>query len=344
MIMIETEIAIVGAGPAGLSAGIAAAQAGAKVCLIDRNHESGGQLFKQIHKFFGSSEHFAGERGFLIGKKLLESCNKLAVEIHLQSYVAGIFPEGKILMVTPNGTEIIEAQRIILATGAIERSLAFPGSTLPGIMGAGAAQTLCNIQGVRPGKEVLMVGSGNVGLIVTYQLLQAGVNVIGIVELASEIKGYAVHSAKIRRLGIPILTNHTIIKAIGDKKVKKAVIGKIDQNQKIIPNSHKEFYVDTICLAIGLNPLAELAWTCGCHFDYKPVLGAYIPWHTPYMETSIKNIYVAGDVAGIGEATIAMEEGKLAGLASATSLGYYNHLYLEKQKNNIESNLKNLRI
>lgn len=341
--MSETEIAIIGAGPAGLSAGIAAAESGAKVCLIDRNLEAGGQLFKQIHKFFGSSKHFAGERGFLIGRKLLESCNKLAVEIHLQSYVGGIFPEGKIMMVTPHGTEIIQAQKIILATGAIEKSLAFPGSTLPGVMGAGAAQTLCNIQGVQPGKEVLMVGSGNVGLIVTYQLLQAGVNVVGIVELASEIKGYGVHSAKIRRLGIPIYTQHTILEAKGNKKVEKAVIGKIDQNQKIILNSLKEFYVDTICLAIGLNPLAELAWMCGCHFDYKPALGSHIPWHNPYMETNIKNIYVAGDVAGIGEATIAMEEGKLAGLAAATSLGYYNHAFLEKQRSNIENDLKNLR-
>jgi len=188
------------------------------------------------------------------------------------------------------------------------------------VMGAGAAQTLMNLHRVLPGERVLMVGSGNVGLIVAYQLLQAGAKVIGIVEAAQKIGGYSVHAAKVRRIGVPIYTSHTVQEARGTKAVEKAVVVKVDERWNPIAGTERELDVDTICIAAGLSPLAELAWMAGCSFTYRPELGGHIPLHDENLETSVKGVYVAGDIAGIEEASTAMEEGRLAGISVAVSL------------------------
>ena len=197
------DVIVVGAGPAGLGAAIEAGRQGAKVLLLDENDRPGGQLFKQIHKFFGSREHYAGTRGFAIGRQLLQEAEEAGVEIHLGRRVWGIFPDGSVT--AANDTESVRYQGsyLILATGASENALAFPGCTLPGVMTAGAAQTFANVHHVLPGQNIVMVGSGNVGLIVTYQLLQAGANVKAILEAAPKLSGYAVHAGKVRRAGVP---------------------------------------------------------------------------------------------------------------------------------------------
>jgi NADPH-dependent 2,4-dienoyl-CoA reductase/sulfur reductase-like enzyme len=166
--MRETELAVVGGGPAGLSAAIEAARAGVKVVLIDENSKPGGQLFKQIHKFFGSAEHYAGVRGIDIGTKLLAEVEASGAEVMLASVVWGLFAGRELGVIRERKNLRLKADRIILATGASENALAFPGWTLPGVMGAGAIQTLVNVHRVLPGRRVLMVGSGNVGLIVSY--------------------------------------------------------------------------------------------------------------------------------------------------------------------------------
>jgi len=174
----------------------------------------------------------------------------------LDTVAWGLF-EGNNLALKCNGrSELLHYQKLILATGASENALAFPGWTLPGVMGAGAAQTLVNIHRVLPGRRVLMVGAGNVGLIVSYQLLQAGAEVVAVIEA-------------LPRIG-----------------------------------------------------MSELAWMAGCQFTYIASLGGHIPLHDENMETTVPGIYVAGDIAGIEEASTAMEEGRLAGLAAAEALGY----------------------
>ncbi len=170
--MIHTEIAVVGGGPAGLVAAIEARNCGAQVTLIDENQRPGGQLFKQIHKFFGSQEHRAGVRGYSIGKQLLRDCQKAEVDVMLETVVWGVFEGNRLGLANSNGSFTMKADRIILTTGASENPLAFPGWTLPGVMGAGAVQTMMNVHRVLPGRRALMIGSGNVGLIVAYQLLQ----------------------------------------------------------------------------------------------------------------------------------------------------------------------------
>ena len=120
-------------------------------------------------------------------------------------------------------------KKVVVATGALEKLIPFLGNDLPGVYGAGAVQTLMNVYGVKPAKRVLMVGAGNIGLIVSYQLLQAGVDVVAIVEFAPKVGGYWVHAAKVRRLGVPIYLRHTVKRAIGESAVEGAVIQAVDE-------------------------------------------------------------------------------------------------------------------
>lgn len=318
--MKKVQIVVVGGGPAGLSAAIEAAGLGAQVMVIDENSRPGGQLFKQIHKFFGSREHQAGVRGIEIGNRLLNKTKELGIEVWLNSEVVGLTE--KTLWVIRDGKKSLEIQtdKIILATGALENSLVFPGWTLPGVMGAGAAQTMINIHRVHPGKRVLMVGSGNVGVIVSYQLLQAGVEVSAIIEAAPRLGGYGVHTAKVRRAGVPFYTSHTVKSVIGESRVEAAELVALDDKWQPVPGSEFILDVDTICVATGLTPLAELAWIAGCRFTYLPQMGGFLPVHDRYMETSAAGIYVAGDISGVEEASTAMEEGRLAGIAAALDL------------------------
>ncbi|MDX9871019.1 MAG: NAD(P)/FAD-dependent oxidoreductase [Clostridia bacterium] len=320
--MKKFELAVVGGGPAGLSAAIEAAKHGVKTLVIDENDRPGGQLFKQIHKFFGSSEHQAGIRGVEIGRRLLAETAQLGIETWLNSEVVGISPE-KTVWVVKDGTESLEvqAERIILSTGALENALNFPGWTLPGVMSAGAAQTMINIHRVKPGRRALMIGSGNVGVIVSYQLLQAGVEVAAIIEAAPRLGGYGVHTAKVRRAGAPFYVSHTISKILGEHKVEGAEIVALDKRFLPISGSEKTLEVDTICVATGLTPLAELAWFLGCRFHFIPQLGGFVPDHDSHMESSVPGVYLAGDISGVEEASTAMEEGRLAGIRAAASLG-----------------------
>jgi thioredoxin reductase len=336
------DVAVIGAGPAGLSAAIVAAKAGAKVIALDENEEPGGQLFKQIHKFFVSKSHYAGTRGFNIGARLLEEARNAGVQILLGSIIWGVF--GNRLAITKaNGQELIYARKIVLATGAQEKPLRFPGWTLPGVMTAGAVQTMINLHRVLPGKRVLMIGSGNVGLIVSYQLLQAGAEVCALVEAARTIGGYFVHASKISRTGVPIFVSHTIKEALGTKQVEKAVIVGIDANWNHVPGSEKELEVDTIAVAVGLMPQEDLARMCGCEMGYYPSLGGHVPMHDRNMETSVEGIYVAGDLAGIGEASIAADEGRIAGISAVESLGFLSRSEAADLKSEVWERLGEIR-
>lgn len=322
--MIKTDIAVVGGGPAGLSAALTAAELGAQVLLVEQHDELGGQLVKQTHMFFGSERQHAGIRGIDIAKLLVQQAvQHPRVEIMTRTVALGYYPDG-VLAVERNDSDFlkIHPKRLIAATGAAERMLAFPNNDLPGVYGAGAVQTLMNVYGVRPGERVLMVGAGNIGLIVSYQLLQAGVDVAAILDAAPKIGGYLVHAAKVRRMGVPILTSHTIIEALGEEQVEGAVIAKLDESWQVIPGTEQRLQVDTICLAVGLTPLTELLWQAGCRTSYVPELGGHVAIRNENLETTVKGIYVAGDLAGVEEASSAMVEGRLAGASAAESLGY----------------------
>lgn len=315
-----TQVAVVGGGPAGLAAALAARGLGADVVLIDENAALGGQLRKQIHKFFGSRAHRAGVRGFRIAAELAAACAAQGVAVWTDTVAYGLFDHT--LGLTSGGTAFtLTARAIVLATGASENALAFPGCTLPGVMGAGAAQTFMNLHRVLPGRRVLMVGAGNVGLIVSYQLLQAGAEVLGVVEAAPRIGGYAVHAAKLQRAGVPVWTRHTVVAARGVRELEEVTIAALDEEGRPLAGSEKTFAVDTLCLAVGLTPLTELAWQAGCRFEYCGPLGGHVPLHSSDMETTVPGLFVAGDVSGVEEASTALEEGRLAGLAAAAYVG-----------------------
>ncbi len=322
--MRQTEIVVIGGGPAGLSAAVAAAGRGAEVTVIDRNPVWGGQLIKQTHMFFGSQNQYAAARGIDIPEELLKLLQKTAGKVIFETNTTalGYYDDGVLLLEKDESSFTLRAEKVIVATGGAEKTLPFVNNDLPGIYGAGAVQTLMNVYGVKPGVRVLMIGAGNIGLIVSYQLLQAGVEVAAVIEGSPHIGGYLVHAAKIRRLGVPIYVSHTIKEAYGVKFVEGAVVCRVDENWQTIAGTEKDFVVDAICLAVGLSPLTELLWQAGCLLHFIPALGGYIPQRDENMQTSIAQIYVAGDVAGIEEASIAMVEGRIAGLAAACSLGY----------------------
>lgn len=347
--MSDKDLIVIGGGPAGLSAAVEAAKRGVRTLLIDENLKAGGQLFKQIHKFFGSNQHRAGIRGIDIAKELLNEAKKYDIEIWLDSVAIGIF-EGKRVSIRKNiyknSTNLvtIKAKNIIIATGASENSVRFDGWTLPGVMGAGAVQTMINVNRVLPGKKFLMIGSGNVGLIVAYQLLQAGADVIGVVEVLPEIGGYGVHASKISRAGVPIYVSHTILEAKGKRNVEEAVICKINSNWLPIKDSEKILEVDIVSIAAGLKPLAELAMMCGCECFYNSTLGGWVPIHNDNMESTQEGIYVVGDITGVEEANTALEEGRLAGISVAERLGYISTEESNKNKNIIWERLEELRL
>ena len=316
----KVPLAIVGAGPAGLSAAICAGRLGVRAIVLDENDVAGGQLIKQTHMFFGSREHYARVRGIDIGRRLLDELAGLPVEIHTGATVLGLY-EGNILSILKSGRHSrLAADAVVLATGASENALAFEDCDLPGVYGAGAVQTLMNVYGVVPGRRVLMVGAGNIGLIVSYQLLQAGVGVAGVIDAAPQIGGYHVHAAKIRRAGVPILTSHTILRAVGADRVEGADICPVDSDWRPVRGAERAVEVDTICLAVGLTPNCELAFQAGCAQTSVPELGGWVAAHDDDLMTAVPGVFIAGDASGIEEASTAMLEGRLAGIAAAERL------------------------
>lgn len=334
------DLVVIGAGPAGLSAAIEGSRKGMKTIVFDENAKPGGQLFKQIHKFFGSKEHQAKIRGINIGKKLLEEAEEAGVEVRLNSQVTGLFRNNVVGVFSDGQMETYYANNMVVATGASERTLPFEGWTLPGVIGAGAAQTMINLHGVRPGDKILMVGSGNVGLVVSYQLQQAGCEVVAVIDGAPKIGGYGVHAAKLARLGISFYLSHTIEKAEGSDHVEGVDIVEVDSSWKPVEGSRKHFDVDVICVAVGLNPMSQLLRMAGAEMKDA---GGLVPVCDEYGETSIPGIFAAGDVAGIEEASSAMIGGHIAGIAAAYRGGYVTEEEFKEKVRTYKESLAQLR-
>ena len=333
--MKKIDLVIIGGGPAGLSAAKMAAESGLSSLIVERDYKVGGQLVKQTHMFFGSEKQYAKTRGIDIAKILVNDVLKYPdmIEIMTDTTVVGLYKDKVV-------TLLRDDKYIKVKTS--EKVLAFENNDLPGIYGAGAVQTLMNVHGVLPGHNVVMVGSGNIGLIVSYQLIQAGVNVLCVLEAAPEIGGYKVHASKLKRLGVDIKTSHSIKKAIGKDYLEKVVIGKLDEKWDFIEGTDEELVVDSLCISVGLSPLSSLLSMLGTEMKYVSYLGGLVPLIDKNHETSIENVFVAGDVCGVEEASSAIVEGYLTGLVVAKKLGFvhpnYDELYLD-----FKAQLHNLR-
>ncbi len=328
---IEVPVLIIGGGPAGMSAAIQLGQRGIRTLLVDDKDRLGGKLVLQTHRFFGSiNAVYAGTRGIDIAAKLEAQVREHpSVEVWLNSTALAVFSDGVVgvlrgsnplapfprgegddghLSPDGNGTGdegdcyiLIRPQVILVAAGAREKSLAFKGNTLPGVYGAGAFQTLVNRDLVRAAERLFIVGGGNVGLIAGYHALQAGIQVVGLVEALPECGGYKVHKDKLHRMGVPIYTSHTILSANGTEQVESVTIAQVDQNFKPIPGTEKSFACDTVLIAVGLDPVNE--------------------FYIKAREFGI-TAFAAGDAEEIAEASAAMFSGKIKGLEIARALGY----------------------
>ena len=286
------DLIVIGGGPAGLSAATEAAKHGLHPVVFDENARPGGQLFKQIHKFFGSKEHKAKIRGFQIGEELLEEAEKYGVEVCLNAAVIGLYPEKEVTVRIGEEVKHVKGDAVLVATGASENMVTFPGWTLPGVIGAGAAQTMMNLHHVKAGEKILMLGSGNVGLVVSFQLMQAGCEVVALVDAAKRVGGYGVHAAKVARLGVPFYLSHTIVEAEGSDCVTGVTIAQVDEKFQFIEGTKKHFDVDTICMAVGLSPMSQLLMQAGCKMEDTP--GGCVSVCDASGATSVPGIYAAG--------------------------------------------------
>ncbi|UCF99602.1 MAG: FAD-dependent oxidoreductase [Spirochaetaceae bacterium] len=294
--LIKIPVLIIGGGPAGLSGAIELAKAGVRCLIVDDKQRLGGKLTLQTHNFFGSrGDCYAGTRGTNIALLLEEELRTFGTELvqtWLSSPAVAIFSDGKVGIVKQGRYVLVEPEILLVACGAREKSLAFPGWDLPGVFGAGAFQTLVNRDFVRPAERLFICGGGNVGLIAAYHALQAGVAVVGLVEALPECGGYKVHLDKLLRLGVPVYNSHTVLRAEGQEHLERVVVGRIDDDFRPVPGDEKIFEVDTLLVAVGLAPLNEL---------YKKARKYGL------------RAFAAGDAEQIAEASAAMFSGRIQG-------------------------------
>ena len=300
---IEVPALIIGGGPAGLSAAIELGKRGIETLVVDDKHRLGGKLVLQTHRFFGSiNAVYAGTRGIDIATRLEKEVRTFdCVRIWLNSTALAVFADQKIgILHDDNEYVLVKPQVLLVAAGAREKALAFKGNTLPGVYGAGAFQTLVNRDLVKPTERLFIVGGGNVGLIAGYHALQAGINVVGLVEALPECGGYKVHKDKLARMGVPIYTSHTIVSANGTESVESVTMAQVDQRFQPIPGTERSFECDTVLIAVGLDSVNE--------FTLKA------------QEFGLK-VLAAGDADEVAEASAAMFSGKIRGLEVARALG-----------------------
>ena len=300
--IIETDVLIVGGGPAGITAALELAPHGIDIIMVDDKHRLGGKLVLQTHSFFGTvADCYAGTRGIDIATNLAAEVEKYGnVRVMLNATAVACYHDKKIGVVSGSRYVLVSPKRLLIAAGAREKALPFPGCDLPGVYGAGAFQTLVNRDLVRPAEKLFIVGGGNVGLIAAYHAIQAGIGVVGLVEALPEVGGYKVHQDKIKRLGVPVWTSHTVKCAGGTEGVESVTVVEVDANFRERPGTERTYEADTLLVAVGLNPVDEL----------------YAQARRFGMDA-----YSAGDALEIAEASAAIFSGRIAGREIAQSLG-----------------------
>jgi len=347
----RVDLAIVGAGPAGLSAALEAKAAGAEVLVVDENDRPGGQIFRQPPRAFRIEDRAKLGRDHKRGRALLDAVTAAGIGIETNTAVWNIAP-GHLACCSGETSWEIQSGAIVIATGAYDRPVPLPGWTLPGVFTSGGVQTLLKSQRVLAGRRVLLTGTGPLNLVLANQLAEAGADVVAVLELAdpglfelmpmlrgpwsllSDGIGYV---RQLRRRKIPLMRGWTLIEARGTGQVTSAVIGQVDRDWRLIKGTERTFDVDTICLGYGLVPSTELSRLIGCEHRYDIALGGWVPNHDLYRETSIANVFVAGDGSGVAGSLVAMEEGRVAGLRAAMRLGKISEpVFTEKSASSLQ--------
>lgn len=332
---IETyDIVIIGGGPAGLAAAASARENGCeKIVILERDHELGGILNQCIHNGFGL--HTFGEEltGPEYADRFIKKVKDLKIEYRLNTFVLNISEDKQITcMNRTDGLYTIKAKAVILAMGCRERSrgaLNIPGYRPAGIFSAGTAQRFVNMEGYMPGREVVILGSGDIGLIMARRMMLEGAKVKVVAEIMPFSGGLKRNIVQcLDDYGIPLKLSHTVVDIEGRKRVEGVTIAEVDDHMKPIPGTEEHYSCDTLLLSVGLIPENELSLSAGV--ELHPVTkGAFV---NESLETSVPGIFACGNVLHVHDLVdFVSEEAATAGRNAAS---FVNNE--PKKGNNIE--------
>ncbi len=314
------DIVIIGAGPAGLAAAISAKENGAEdVLLIERLDCLGGILQQCIHPGFGLKKFRLDLTGPEYAKKYIDSFLKLKIDYLLDTCVLEVTPFKKVLVTSPTtGLKTLEAGSIIFAMGCRERTRAnlnIFGDRPAGIFTAGTAQRLINIEGLMVGKEIIILGSGDIGLIMARRCKFEGADVKAVIEIRPEPSGLNRNVQQcLIDYGIPLYLKHTVFKICGSKRIERVFFGQVDENMVQVSGTEKEMKCDTLLLSAGLIPESELILKAGIKIN--PLTGG--PVTDNIFQTSRNGFFACGNVVQVYDLVDSVSEaGHLAGKAAA---------------------------
>ncbi|NLW70776.1 MAG: FAD-dependent oxidoreductase [Eubacteriaceae bacterium] len=292
------DVAIIGAGPAGLAAAYSAWEQGdTKVLLIERNEELGGILNQCIHNGFGL--HYFKEEltGPEYAQRFIDKLGETDITVMLNTMVTDISADRVITAINPeNGCFDIQAKAVVLAMGCRERprgAISTPGTRPAGIYTAGAAQRYANINGFLVGKNIVIFGSGDIGLIMARRMTLEGANVIGVIERGPSPSGLTRNIVQcLDDFGIPLYLNHTVTNIIGRNRLEKIVISQTDSRKNPIPGTEREIECDTLLLSVGLIPENDISEATGIVMD--PRTNGAVVYEND--ETSVEGIFACGNI------------------------------------------------
>ena len=304
MYEIQTDVVIVGGGPAGLSAAVAAKKEGAeKVLIIERDEKLGGILQQCIHPGFGLTYFHKELTGPEYAGHFKEEALALGAEVLLNSMVLEVIPEESAVICVNSeyGMTKVKAGSIVLAMGCRERTRAgimIPGTRPAGVYTAGAAQRLVNRQNAVVGKNIVILGSGDIGMIMARRMTLEGAHVIAVVELMDFLAGLTRNKVQcLDDFGIPLKLSHTVTRIVGNERVKGVYIAQVDKEKKPIPETEEFIPCDTLLLSVGLIPENELSRSA----DVKVSRITNGPEVNQYMQTSWDNVFACGNVVHVND-------------------------------------------